>query len=50
MRLQLFIKLPWPGDNEDNFWSAGRAAFCSPVYHTRSRLHTNLFDAERQAG
>ena len=36
----LFTKLPWPGDSERTFRSSSQAATCSPVYHTRRRLHT----------
>ena len=46
----LFTKLPWPGDSEGNFRSSSQAATCPPVYHTRRRLHTVPFNAERQAG
>ena len=46
----LFTKLPWPGDSEGTFWYSSQAATCPPVYHTRLRLHTVLFNAERQAG
>ena len=46
----LFTKLPWPGDSEGTFWSSNQAATCPPVYHTRWRLHTVPFNAERQAG
>ena len=46
----LFTKLPWPEDSEGTFWSLSQAATCPPVYHTRQRLHTVLFNAERQAG
>ena len=46
----LFTKLPWPGDSEGTFRSSSQAATCPPVYHTRRRLHTVPFNAERQAG
>ena len=46
----LFAKLPWPGDSEGTFRSSSQAATCPPVYHTRRRLHTVPFNAERQAG
>ena len=46
----LFTKLPWPGDSEGTFRSLSQAATCPPVYHTRRRLHTVPFNAERQAG
>ena len=46
----LFTKLPWPGDSEGTFRSSSQAATCPPVYHTRWRLHTVPFNAERQAG
>ena len=39
----LFTKLPWPGDSEGTFRSSSQAATCSPVYHTRRRLHTALY-------
>ena len=32
------------------FRSSSQAATCPPVYHTRWRLHTVPFNAERQAG
>ena len=46
----VFTKLPWPGDSEGTFQSSSQAATCPPVYHTRRRLHTDPFNAERQAG
>ena len=46
----LFTKLPWPGDSEGTFRSSSQAATCPSVYHTRWRLHTVPFNAERQAG
>ena len=46
----LFTKLPWPGDSKGTFRSSSQAATCPPVYHTRRRLHTVPFNAERQAG
>ena len=46
----LFTKLPWPGDSEGTFRSSSQTATCPPVYHTRRRLHTVPFNAERQAG
>ena len=46
----IFTKLPWPGDSEGTFRSSSQAATCPPVYHTRRRLHTVPFNAERQAG
>ena len=46
----LFTKLPWPGDSEGTFRSSSQAATCPPVYHTRRRLYTVPFNAERQAG
>ena len=46
----LFTKLPWPGDSERTFRSSSQAATCPPVYHTRRKLHTVPFNAERQAG
>ena len=46
----LFTKLPWPGDSEGIFRSSSQAATCTPAYHTRRRLHTVPFKAERQAG
>ena len=45
----LFTKLAWPEDSEGTFRSSSQAATCPPVYHTRWRLHTVLFNAERQA-
>ena len=46
----LFTKLPCPGVSEGTFRSSSQAATCQPVYHTRRRLHTVPFNAERQAG
>ena len=46
----LFAKSLWPGDSEGTFRSSSQAATCPPVYHTRWRLHTVLFVAQRQAG
>ena len=46
----LFTKLHWPGDSEKTFRSSSQAVTCPPVYHTRRRLHTVSFNAERQAG
>ena len=46
----LFTELPWPGDSEGTFRSSSQAATCPSVYHTRWRLHTVPFNAERQAG
>ena len=40
----------WLGDNEGTVWSSSQAATWLPVYHTPWRLHTVLFNAERQAG
>ena len=39
----LLAKLPWPVDNERNFWSSNQAASCLPVYQTRWRLHIISF-------
>ena len=27
-----FLKLPWPGDSEETFWSSSQAATCVPQY------------------
>ena len=46
----LFTKLRWPGNSEGTFQYSNQAATCPTVYHTRLRLHTSLFIAERKAG
>ena len=46
----LFTNLPWPEDSEATFRFSRQTATCLPVYHTRWRLHTVPFNAERQAG
>ena len=45
----LFIKLSLPGNSEGSFRSSSQAFICPPVYHTRWRLRTVSFFAERQA-
>ena len=47
---KLDVTLTWLGDNEGTFWFSSQAATCPLVYHTRWRIHTLLFFAEREAG
>ena len=37
--MSLFIKLPWPEDSEEAFWSSSQTAICLPDY--RSNLLPN---------